>query len=585
MEQTKKDIFVIAEIANAHEGSVRKAERLIHSAAAAGADAVKFQKFTADELLVKNHSRYAHFKNLEMNDADWKRLRRAAKEKGLLFFCDVFGNRSLEFVRQLNVDGIKIHSSDLANDILLANLKGWDKFLFLSCGGATEFEIYKALEIVRPLEKDGKLFLMHGFQNFPTSLEETNLFRIGYLKDTFGLPVGFMDHIDPEDDMAFTLSLLAIAAGADVIEKHITLDRSLKGIDYYSSFNPDEMKCLLDLIRRTEKVFGSKFVLFGAQEKNYRKKMKKHLVVSRDIKAGEFLDESVLTYKRAEADSFSLNSDSVVGKAVKQSITAETPLRFSDLCIKAGILIIARMNSRRLPGKALIPIMNKPALAYLIERAKLCKSVDAVILCTTVNPRDDVLVDLAKSENIAYYRGDELDVLKRMLGAGRQEKLDIVVRVTGDDIFLSPRHLDQAVHHLMRTNCDYCHNKSLPGGTECEVFTVRALKIISDFAEQPENTEYLTYFIDNAIFQKTELPVAPEFQRGVDLTLDIPEDLEKITFLLENIYNPEIPFTQEDLIRFIDKHPGKFKKREAASCTQAKEEINCRLNFKKASFE
>lgn len=571
-------VLIVAEVANAHQGSMEQAEKLLKVASEVGADAVKYQMFTVNELCVKTYSRYEHFKKLELSREKIKRLFNLARENKLLFFCDAFGTESADLLMSLPADGIKVHSADLSNIHLLQRLSEWSGVILLSCGGASELEIHRALSILNPDKQE--IVLLHGFQGFPTPLEETHLKRIAYLEKTFNLPVGYMDHVDAEDDMAFTLPLLAVSAGAVLIEKHITLNRSLKGIDYYSSLNPDGMKEFVHHIRRAEKAMGTCDIYFGPEEKEYRKKMKKQLVASRAISAGSILKEPDLNYKRAEDTCYPLNISHTIGKRIKQNISQEEVIKLSYLSLKVGILIIARMNSSRLPGKVLIPILNKPAILYLIERAKLCKSTDVILLCTTKNKEDDALAALAAGEGIKCYRGEEIDVLKRILGACEQEQLDIAVRVTGDDILLSPAHLDETVYHLMATNSDYCHNKGLPSGTECEVFTVESLRTIYNFAEHPENTEYLTYFVENENFQKSELPVSPEFKRDVSLTLDTSEDLEKITFLLRNIYRENSPFTQEELIQFIDRYPGKFKTiSEARGYSQLKDSLNCRLNF------
>lgn len=571
-------VMIIAEVANAHQGSMEQAEKMVKAAVEAGADAVKFQLFTAGELCVKAHSRYEHSQELELSHEKTRTLYNLARDNKLLFFCDAFGYESAEFLISLPADGIKVHSADLSNVHLLDLLSGWEGTIMLSCGGASELEIHRALSILRPSEQ--KIVLLHGFQSFPTPLDETHLKRMDHIRETFRLPVGFMDHIDAEDEMAFTLPLMAVSAGAVLIEKHITLDRSLKGIDYYSSLNPDEMRSFVEKVRRAETALGRKDIFFGSKEKEYRIKMKKQLVAACSIPQGSIIKSADLTYKRAEDNCNPLSINSIIGKKMKHRIQEDDVIKLSHLDLKTGILIIARMNSSRLPGKALIPILGKPTLEFLIERTKLCKIADKIVLCTTERPEDDALEELALNNGITCYRGDELDVLKRMIGGCEQEDIDIAVRVTGDDIFLSPAHLDAAVQHLIETNSDYCHNKSLPSGTECEVFTVAALKTICDFAEEPGNTEYLTYYIENESFQKSELPVAPEFQRDVSLTLDTQDDLEIISFLLENIYRAGSPFRQEDLIRCIDSHPDKFRIRhERKNYSEVKDTINCKLDF------
>jgi N,N'-diacetyllegionaminate synthase len=560
---------------------MEQARKLVELAAAAEADAVKFQKFTAKELCVKRHSRYEHFRKLELKSQHVKELCTLAHDRGIHFYCDAFGVESIEQLLALPVDGIKIHSSDISNFHLLRCLSGWQGVLLLSCGGTFEIEIYRALEQLNPAQQ--ALILLHGFQSFPTPLEESNLRRIRFLRETFRLPVGFMDHIDAEDQLAYTLPLMAMGAGAVLLEKHITLDRSLKGIDYYSSLNPNEMQRFVGMVRRTEEALGRRENVFGPQERNYRTTMKKQLIAARPIKEGAILSEAEVTYKRTEDDCYSLNIRCVLDKKARVDIAEEETLRLDHFELRVGILIIARMNSSRLPGKAIMPILERPTLSYLIERAQLARSAVAVVLCTTTRSDDDVLANLAASAGIRCCRGNEIDVLGRILKACRQERLDVAVRVTGDDILLSPEHLDQAVSHLLVTNADYCHNKALPSGTECEVFTVEALQAIHDFAMVPENTEYLTYFIESENFQKTELEVPKKYRRRVNLSMDARDDFERIKYILENIYDPQIPYTMDDLIGFIDQHPDRFKASGPPKrYIEVRNAINCDLDFRRA---
>lgn len=574
-------ILMIAEVGNAHEGNLQKAKDLINASADAGADAVKFQLFTADELLVKSHKRYQHFKDLQMSFDNWKELNQLVKRNGLKLFCDVFGLDSYEVGKSLSADGIKIHSSDITNISLLNKISGWDKGIFLSCGGATEFEIFKALQILHSSNENRQIVLMHGFQNFPTSKEETNLNRLRTLSQKFMQPVGFMDHIDAEDKLAHILPLLAVAAGSCVIEKHITMDRSLKGIDYYSSLEPQEMVSLVKQIRDIQKVLGSSDIIFGSEESLYRKKMKKHLVASSPISKGQVITNKDVTYKRAECDAYSACYEDVIGKKAVDTFAVDEPIVFSKVYMRVGILIVARLNSKRLPKKAVLPVMGRPVMSYLIERAKLCKNADEIILCTGPESKNGLLMDLAKAEGIKYFCGDEEDVLSRMCGACEQEKLDVAVRVTGDDIFFSYEYGDLAIDYLLQNNADYCHNKGLISGSECEVFLSAALKTIYNFAEDRKYTEYLTYYVENENFQKSELDVPEDLRSDVSLTLDTAEDFERVKYLLEHIYNKERPFTQKELTSFVGKYPEIFRERKKVADTSFKKSINYNLTFNK----
>ncbi|MGI0023071.1 MAG: N-acetylneuraminate synthase family protein, partial [Nitrososphaeraceae archaeon] len=277
-------IFIIAEMANSHEGNILEAKKITESAAKAGADAVKFQKFTADELAEPEHENYNLYKKLEMNFNEWKELVIFAKSQNLKVFVDVFGVKSAKLISKLNIDGFKIHSADVSNPHVLKFLAKANKPLLISTGGCLLNEIDDALNILLKIPKE--IILMHGFQGYPTRLEDLNLLRISELKQRSGLPVGLMDHVSGDSKMALITSLLGISLGATVIEKHITLDRSKKGLDYYSALNPIEFKELVSLIRITEKSLGTNNFNLTANELLYRLVHKKNAISKRFIKKG-----------------------------------------------------------------------------------------------------------------------------------------------------------------------------------------------------------------------------------------------------------------------------------------------------------
>ena len=294
----QKGIFLIAEVANSHEGDISKAKKIIDAAASAKVDAIKFQKFKAQELLVRKHKQYDHFKKLEFSLSEWKSIILHSKRRDLKVFFDVFGTQSAKDVLKFGIDGIKIHSSDLLNPNLLELLGSKKLPLLVSTAGSKANEIENSLKILN--KKPKEIVLLHGYQGYPTSLQESNLLRIKKLHEKFGLPVGLMDHIAGDSPMAFIIPLLGIALGAKVIEKHITLDRQAKGIDYYSSLNPDEFKKLVEIVKKSEKALGSSNLILSNKEIVYRLKHKKSPISKRDIKKGELFQRKLFEYKRTE---------------------------------------------------------------------------------------------------------------------------------------------------------------------------------------------------------------------------------------------------------------------------------------------
>jgi len=548
-------IHVIAEMAHAHEGNFETAMKIVDSAATHKADGIKFQLLLAEETLTASHPRFGHFKKMEMAQVEWKKLVERSHSLGLAVWFDVFGVESAEVASQWGIDGYKVHSSDVLNEPLLQWLGMQGKPVLLSCGGSTDIELINAIHI---LNSNGcsQTVLMHGFQAFPTKLEHTSIMELHRLRTGFGLSVGIMDHLDADDEMAHIIPLVAIGAGIVLIEKHVTLDRSLKGIDYYSSLNPGEFGKLVSNVRRVEVGIGRGAKrLWSIDEQKYRKMMKKTLVSKRDLSAGHQLSESDIVYKRAETDVFPLRLNMAVGKVLKKSVKVDEVITRDKLGMKIGALIGARIKSSRLPNKALLPVLNQPSIAHLLDRVKLSTTLDRIVLCIPEGEADQPLADIVKEKGVEVFRGDEKDVLDRLLGAARQYGLDVIVRITGDDILIDPEHLDKAVSYHMNTNADYTDAKELPSGTEVEVVAVDILEIIHAAANDRSQTEYLTQYITGQpYFNCNSLPVDGFYRKNYRLTLDTKEDYEVIQKVLSAVSSNERPYTLKDIIVFLEKN-------------------------------
>ena len=210
------------------------------------------------------------------------------------------------------------------------------------------------------------------------------------------------------------------------------------------------------------------------------------------------------------------------------------------------------MSSARLHRKAFKTICGKRAIEHLFERVLLLKNIAVPILCTTTKKDDDELSRLADNYDLNVIRGDEKNVLSRIITAIDKFNLDIVIRITGDDILLDPHHAKLLVHYLRLHNLDYVSAKDLPGGTEAEAFTASTLKMIERYAENPDYTEYLTYYVQDPSFSCGELPIDEKYRRDYSLSLDTEEDLRHLRKVLEAIYDEQKPYTLEQIIEFTD---------------------------------
>tara|TARA_B100000787_G_scaffold170156_1_gene164435 strand:- start:1890 stop:3632 length:1743 start_codon:yes stop_codon:yes gene_type:complete len=578
-------VEIIAEIANAHQGNTSTALKLVKAAKNSGANAVKFQIYFADDFISKDHSRYDHFKKQSFSIDQWKKLINQTKKIGLKIYCDVLGEQAFELAKSFNVDGYKIHSTDISNIKLLKKILKTKKKIFLSCGGVKITEIYSALKIL--LKNNNKVILLHGFQSYPTKIEDTNLNRLKKLKEEFTNKVeyGFQDHIAGEDINNLYTCLVSLGFGIKYIEKHITLDRKKKGVDYYSSLEPKELTKFINIIKSAEKSISNLTNDFSEKEYEYRKQAKKMLILKRSIKKGQYVSEKDVEYKRAETDCLEpLDIDYLKGKKLNTDLKTDTILRKKYFSNKIIVIVVARSKSKRLPGKALLKITDKTMLEHLLIRLKKNNPDKKILLCTTNDKSDNQLEKTGKKFQIDVFRGPIKNVLKRMMEGIKKYNHNIVVRVTGDDILIDPKYMDTAINYLLENNLEYVDHKALPSGTETEIFDRNILNLITNTADDLEGTEYLTNYVkDNKFCFKTgSAPVSTKHQSNLRLTIDTKKDFNFVKkFLLKmKKIGKNYNYNLDDIVNFYPKSKNKISLKKTSDHMAYKTSLNLNKYYK-----
>lgn len=556
VDENSNRVFIIAEVGHAHEGRLQDAKLLAQVAAEAAADAIKFQKLKAEEVLVPSHPEYSLFKSYEMQDSEWEELVSYSRGLGLIVMADVFDFESAELMNRLGTDAFKIHSSDVPNVSLIQHVARFGKPMLLSASAATLYEIANAIRVIKE-ERNRNLALMFGFQAFPTRLEDSKIRWIPLLRRIFKLPVGYADHCDAELPMAKILPSMAIAAGARIIEKHITIDRSRKGEDYESALSAREFAGFVRIIRENELSLGPKEWHQSSDEIHYAHRMKKRMVAKCAVSKGTKLQSCHLAYKRFDSDTFVLEESQVLGKPTKVTISENEEITLSKLDIKVGILVAVRFASTRLPGKTLVDIQGQSALAHLLDRLKLAKLPRSIVVCTTNLPEDAEIVSVAEAKGVEWFRGSESNVLDRFIKAAEMFSMDVIVRVTGDDILSDPYYIDKAVELHLAKNAEYTKVDGLPYGVGREVISLSALKKAYRSIKEPIYYEYLTWFLDNEeFFYIAELLAEEKVRRPTyRLTLDYLEDLTVFNIIFKHFRNRGSQFTLEEVVEFLDTHP------------------------------
>jgi len=300
----------------------------------AGADAIQFQIWHAEDMVVPSHPALALLRKIELSPDQWRSLAAYSGERfpEMDIIACVYDEQAVELGTEIRASAFKIHAADLANPRILRMVGATGKRVDLSVGAATLDEIQSAIGV---LQEAGcsDIWLMYGFQRFPTPPDAIDLRYMVRLGEFFGLPIGYQDHADAETEAAFWLPAAAVGAGARIIEKHITHDRSKKGVDHEAALNPDEFERFVEMIRLLDSAVGTGLPRpLTEEEVEYRRYARKSLVAARDLSAGAMLEASDLVAMRALELGISPDRlDELTGRRLRRDLSAYSPLGWDDL--------------------------------------------------------------------------------------------------------------------------------------------------------------------------------------------------------------------------------------------------------------
>lgn len=326
-------VFVIAEVGVNHNGSVAMAKQLIDAAKAAGADAVKFQMCDPAEMVVKSAPKAAYQEKLSRGESHYDMLQRLyfgvaehkvlqsyAKQKGIIFFSTPFSIKDARELIKLRMPAMKVGSSDTNNLPQLRVIAAAKVPIIFSTGMSTLAEVKQSIAALK--KAGGKdIVVLHCTTAYPTADEDVNLRAMVTMKNALHLPVGYSDHT-PGTDVA----VAAVALGACVIEKHITLDKALSGPDHFASLEPKEFTALVQAVRRTERILGTGIKGPAGTEKVIAKVARKSIVAAHDIPEGKKISLADLAYKRPGTGLPPSSTEKIVGMTARKSIPKDVQL-------------------------------------------------------------------------------------------------------------------------------------------------------------------------------------------------------------------------------------------------------------------
>ena len=332
-------LFVIAECGVNHNGSLPMALELVDRAAAAGADAVKFQTFRPDAL-VSRTARKARYQlaavggtdtqlemleSLVLTEADHHALRQRCDARSIEFMSTPFDEASCDLLERVGVARFKIGSGDLTHLPLVRHVASKGRPVILSTGMATLAEVEAAVDAVRAAG-DPPLTLLHCVTEYPAPLDQLNLRAMETLRHAFGLPVGYSDHsLGPE------ASIAAVALGAVVVERHLTLDRGLPGPDHSASSEPEELRALIATLRQVQNALGDGVKRPAPCELGNREVARRSLVAARDLRAGERLAPGLVAIKRPATGIQPADLEQALGRRLAADVAADTPITWDML--------------------------------------------------------------------------------------------------------------------------------------------------------------------------------------------------------------------------------------------------------------
>jgi len=225
--------------------------------------------------------------------------------------------------------------------------------------------------------------------------------------------------------------------------------------------------------------------------------------------------------------------------------------------MKSAIFLSIREKATRLPKKVLLEIKGKTVTEHLIDRLKQTKLPDLIVLCTSTHPDDTILVDIAKKNNIQYFRGSEEDKLDRYLNAALKFGVDFMVIVDGDDIFCDPVFIDKTIERFIQTDADFITCKELPLGVACSGIKLEALKKVCEIKDESDTEVWGGYFTETGLFKVEYLEVEDEELRHpeIRMTLDYPEDFEFFKAIFDRLYVPGKVFTLKEIMTLLKNNP------------------------------
>lgn len=478
--------YVIAEIGLNHNGSLDIAKQLVDAAIAAGADAVKFQKRKLSETYrqeILDQPRAGEqglqyivplLVEFELSDDDFRALHRYCRSRDTTFMCTPWDRGSVDFLESMELDGYKIGSPDMTNFPLIEHVVATRKPLLISTGMSTEEEIRRTLAYLDDLKADYALF--HCVSTYPAAAEEINLRFMETLREWSGRPVGYSGH-----DTGTAISLAAVAMGARMLERHLTLDRTMRGPDHKASLEPAQFAEQVRAVREVEASLGAPHRWLTRGETLNRRTLSKSLVAATSIAAGTPITRAMIASKSPGLGLSPQFVDRLVGRTLARDLAPDDPFVKTDIDDIEATMTAARPIDLGTPWGIVARFLDLPVLEarfapqgmHFVEFHVSDRDLDAGAGAYTSGQKPyglvihapeyahDVLIDLCSADDA-----------QRTLSTARIQKTVDLARALAPHFTLDPVSFPRGPKVVMHVGGMW----PKPGGYDVEAATQRLLQ-------------------------------------------------------------------------------------------------------------
>jgi N,N'-diacetyllegionaminate synthase len=554
-------VYNIIEVANTHNGDEGYLNNLIDSFSDFGKGfGMKFQPSKPDCIATPDYEYFHVYNGFFFTEEKWASfIDKTFKTKDV--WLDLFDTYSIKILKK-NINkivGIKLQASVLNNLEVIQALSKIDlstKKLIINISGYKLDQIDFLIERFNDNLKPGELLIEIGFQAYPTKLIDSGFSKIKKITERFTNGIVFAEHLDANDTSSIYLPIMAAMQGVSIIEKHVRLDRETK-YDHFSSLTPDKYREYINRLHEFLSLNNQPFI--NDSEIDYLKNSLMKPQLSRDKPKGSLLDiNNDLIFRRSGRnglDMFDLTeliqSQNLFSKDCEPG---QTLSRHNFKKAHIATIVACRLKSIRLKSKALEKIGNLTSIEYCIKNCLRFPYTSSTVLATSNLENDSELSNYIYSNSVHFFEGDPDDVIKRYADVLDHLKVDVFVRVTGDNPFVDAGICQFLIEKHFESGADYTTAKKTAIGVNLEIINSNALYKVRRYFSDAPYSEYMSrYFTNNPEYFKINIvDLPPEYVRDYRLTLDYPEDLILFNEIHANLFPDKPDFNVLDIFELLD---------------------------------